>query len=387
MSAPARTSGWRGRAQPVRRAGRPAGHEPRSARSAASRCTTTSSGRRHLRDSLREVADRLGQVDPELQLARGERLGLRFVVPGDDEWPAQVDDLTRGADPLDAIGGAPVGLWVRGPCASTSSPRPVAVVGSRSATTYGAEVAAEIAVGRWPRRLGRRLRRRVRHRRGRAPGRPRRRGCDRRGAGVRCRPGLPPGARGASLEHLAGTGRVVSESPPGRAPAQAALPVPQPADRRADAGGRWWWRQPVAAARSAPRPGPARLHRPLMGVPGPVTSAPSEGVHRLLRSGQATLVTGARRSSRSSGDVGRAPARGAARAGRAHDRLDHRQQRVLEAVPVAGPAPTDSISRTAGVGLVDVAGGPDRAGGARAWSRRRARDGGWRGGRTRAARA
>ena len=33
-------------------------------------------------------------------------------------------------------------------------------------------------------------------------------------------------------------------------------------------------------------------HRALMGVPGPVTSAPSEGVHELLRSRGAVLVTG-----------------------------------------------------------------------------------------------
>ena len=34
-----------------------------------------------------------------------------------------------------------------------------------------------------------------------------------------------------------------------------------------------------------------RLNRPLMGVPGPVTSAPSAGVHQLIRTGAATLVT------------------------------------------------------------------------------------------------
>ena len=34
-----------------------------------------------------------------------------------------------------------------------------------------------------------------------------------------------------------------------------------------------------------------RLNRPLMGVPGPVTSAASQGVHQLIRSGAATLVT------------------------------------------------------------------------------------------------
>jgi DNA processing protein len=35
------------------------------------------------------------------------------------------------------------------------------------------------------------------------------------------------------------------------------------------------------------------LHRPLMGMPGPVTSAASTGVHQLIRYGQASMVTNA----------------------------------------------------------------------------------------------
>lgn len=35
------------------------------------------------------------------------------------------------------------------------------------------------------------------------------------------------------------------------------------------------------------------LHRPLMGMPGPVTSAASTGVNQLIRSGRASMVTNA----------------------------------------------------------------------------------------------
>ena len=35
------------------------------------------------------------------------------------------------------------------------------------------------------------------------------------------------------------------------------------------------------------------LHRPVMGVPGPVTSAASDGVNQLIRLGRASMVTNA----------------------------------------------------------------------------------------------
>ena len=39
---------------------------------------------------------------------------------------------------------------------------------------------------------------------------------------------------------------------------------------------------------------------------------------------------------------------------RPRDHLSLRQQQVLDAVPVSSPAPTSSIARTAGIGLVEV---------------------------------
>jgi len=81
-----------------------------------------------------EVAARLAAIEPERDLERAARLGIRWVVPGDAEWPTPLDDL-EAAEPLHRMGRAPLGLWVRGPLRLDRLPAPVAVVGSRSATT------------------------------------------------------------------------------------------------------------------------------------------------------------------------------------------------------------------------------------------------------------
>ncbi|HLZ36978.1 MAG TPA: DNA-processing protein DprA [Mycobacteriales bacterium] len=66
-----------------------------------------------------------------------DRLGGRFVCPGDAEWPSQLDDLhaTR-----------PFGLWLRGGShLRLVAVRSVAVVGARAATAYGEHVSGELA--------------------------------------------------------------------------------------------------------------------------------------------------------------------------------------------------------------------------------------------------
>lgn len=303
---------------------------------------------RRLRDNLREVAVRLAEVDAARELSRAARLGLRFVVPGDDEWPVQVEDLAH-AEPLESMGGTPVGLWVRGPVRLAEIARSVAVVGSRSSTTYGEDVAAEIAATaagqRWLVVSGGALGIDVAaHRGALAAGGTTVAvlacGADR----------VYPLAHAQVLEHIATHGAVVSESPPGHAPFKgrflsrnrliAALTrgtVVVEAARRSGALNTATWA--------------ARLNRPLMGVPGPVTSAPSEGVHRLLRSGQATVVTTGHDVLEVVGEAGEHLAPEPRGPERAHDRLSPRQRQVLDAVPVVRPAAADSISRVAGVRL------------------------------------
>ncbi|MDQ6641939.1 MAG: DNA-protecting protein DprA, partial [Actinomycetota bacterium] len=97
-----------------------------------------------------DVAQRLAALDPVDDLARAARKGIRFVVPGDDEWPERLAGLD-GLEPVNGRGGCPLGLWLRGPVRLADAvQRAVAVVGSRSATSYGADAAGEIgaALGR-----------------------------------------------------------------------------------------------------------------------------------------------------------------------------------------------------------------------------------------------
>ena len=121
----------------------------------------------------------------------------------------------------------------------------------------------------------------------------------------------------------------------------------------------------------------ANLGKPLMAVPGPVTSAQSAGCHRIIRDWGASCVTraadiiellsplsvpdalapggspgcaGARRRSRpsvtaGSGTPGAAPSR---------DDLDPDSARVLDALPARGGAGTSTIAVEAGVDLDTV---------------------------------
>lgn len=101
-----------------------------------------------------------------------------------------------------------------------------------------------------------------------------------------------PAAHAPLLEAIAERGRVVSEAPPGAAPTRT----------------RFLARNRITAAlaegtvvvEGAVRSGAlntahwtATLQRPVMGVPGPVTSAASAGVNQLIRRGSATAVANA----------------------------------------------------------------------------------------------
>jgi DNA processing protein len=305
-------------------------------------------------DGLRsDLAVRLADVDPERELEQAARLGIRFVVPGDAEWPAQLDDLAL-AEPLQQRGGVPLGLWVRGPLGLGSLRRSVAVVGSRSATTYGAGQAADIAAA---------LARagvpvlsgaafgidQAAHRGALAGGGP-------TVAVLAC--GVDrayPVAHRDLLDHLVATAAVVSETPPGGAPTRvrflsrnrliAALGVATVVVEAAVRSG---------ALNTANWTG--RLHRQLAAVPGPVTSAASQGAHQLVRSGAATLVTSGPDVLELVGPHGSGLLEEPRAPSRARDGLSHRQHLVLDAVPVGRPVGADSVARAAGVRLVEVAG-------------------------------
>lgn len=304
------------------------------------------------RDSLDlDVGARLGRFDPERELAEAARQGIRFVVPGDDEWPARLDDLAHSAT-VQELGGSPLGLWVRGPLRLDELADSVAVVGSRSATTYGEGVARELGAGLA--RAGMAVVSGAAFGIDQAAHRGALAVDGRSVAVLAC--GVDrayPAAHRDLLEHLATVGAVVSELPPGCAP----LRVRFLARNRIIAA----LTRGVVVVEAALRSGALNtaswadgLSRPVMGVPGPVTSAPSQGVHHRIRTGAATLVTGPAdvlELVSGAGDHLTEVPRGEERP---RDRLASRHRQVLEAVPVRTPAGLPAIAATAGISLLST---------------------------------
>ena len=299
-----------------------------------------------------DVAARLRGLDAARELRDATRAGIRFICPGDDEWHPGLDDLGR-AEALQGRGGAPLGLWARGPLElAAACRRAAAVVGSRSATTYGAGVATDIAAhlaGQGTTVVS-----------GAAFGidvAAHRGALGMRGptvAVLAC--GVDrayPSAHRNLLDYIADTGLVVSELPPGCAPTKLRF---LSRNRVIAALG-----QATVVVEAAVRSGAlntaswtSRLHRVLMGVPGPVTSAPSAGVHELLRRGEAQLVTRGEEVLELLAPAGTAMTGPRREAETVRDRLSGREQQVLEAVPVHAPAPLTSVARTAGVGEAEA---------------------------------
>jgi DNA processing protein len=300
-----------------------------------------------------EAAERLTATDPVAVLAEAADLGIRFLAPGDAEWPDGLRDLAT-VEPLNGLSGEPLGLWVKGPLDLARACRgSVAIVGSRSATTYGTGVARDLAAHLAGNGLtvvsGAAF------------------GIDQaahRGALAGPGPTVAvlacgvdrayPAAHRGLLEHLGEFGAVVSELRPGCAPTRV----------------RFLSRNRLIAAltrgtvvvEAAVRSGAlntanwaARLNRVLMGVPGPVTSAPSEGVHELIREGRAGLVTRGEHVLELVSPTGEHLHHAPRGATTARDLLGLMEQRVLEAVPLVRPAGVTAIARTAGLAATTVA--------------------------------
>ena len=296
-----------------------------------------------------ETAARLADLHPDRILESADKQGIRFVVPGDPEWPEPLADLDH-VEPLNRLAGTALGLWVKGPadlartCATS-----VAVVGSRSATTYGAHVAGDLAAHAAGQGLAVVS--------GAAFGIDQAAHRGALGGGgttiavLAC--GVDrayPSAHRSLLEHIAAEGAVVSELRPGCAPTRvrflsrnrliAALTrgtVVVEAAVRSGALNTASWAQ--------------RLNRVVMGVPGPVTSAPSEGVHELVRSGAAVLVTKGEHVLEAVSVAGTHLTEAPRAPENERDLLPLDDARVLEAVPLFSPAPVASLARTAGTSL------------------------------------
>jgi len=296
-----------------------------------------------------DLAERLESVDPVRELERASSRGIRFVVPGDAEWPTTLADLAH-APHLHERGGVPVGLWCRGKLRLDESvEQAVAVVGSRSATTYGADVAADVAAvlarQQWTVVSGAAF------------------GIDQAAhRGALAARGLTlavlacgvdrayPATHRNLLDYIADVGLVVSEAPPGCAPTRIRFL----ARNRVIAG----LSRGVVVVEAAVRSGAlntaswaAGLGRTVMAVPGPVTSAPSAGAHQLIRARDALLVTSGEEVHEALGPMGSAALADPREPERPRDGVTPRARQVLDAVPVHQPADARSVARTAGVAV------------------------------------
>jgi DNA processing protein len=318
-------------------------------------CGESPARRRALEAALGRWRIRLSWLPDDAGLANARRDGIRLVCPGDPEWPASLDELGPAR---------PYALWLRGQAdLRQACLRSVSMVGSRAATGYGAHVAGEIAAD-----LGERGWAIVS---GGAYGidAAAHRGALATGAltvaVLACGVDYPYPAGHADLfADIAAHGLVISEWPPGRQPARlrflvrnrtiAALTrgtVIVEAGERSGA---------LNTARHA-----AQLGRPLMAVPGPVTSAQSAGCHRIIREWAATCVTCAddviellsplgASQTLPVGAAPSAPKPAAAGAAPSRDELDTDSARVLDALPARGAAGTSTIAVEAGVDLDTV---------------------------------
>ncbi|HEX3260973.1 MAG TPA: DNA-processing protein DprA [Pseudonocardia sp.] len=206
----------------------------------------------------------------------------------DAGWPRR-SRIGAGARPARGDLAPPIALWVRGSGALDElCEQAAAIVGARAATSYGLHVAGELGAGLAAvgftvvsgAAIG-------------VDGAAHRGALAAGGASVAvlaC--GIDrsyPAAHEALLERIVATGLVVSEYPPGSVPARHRFLVRNRLIAGlsggtvvVEAGLRSGAQRTAADARS--------LGRPVMAVPGPVTSGRSAGCHRMIRDG-AVLVT------------------------------------------------------------------------------------------------
>ncbi|MHB9858761.1 DNA-processing protein DprA [Streptomyces sp. YIM S03343] len=278
---------------------------------------------------------RAERARPEDDLAVAREAGVRFVPPGAAEWPGQLDDLGDGR---------PLGLWVRGrPSLRMWALRSVAVVGARACTEYGAHVATALAAGLaehgWVVVSGGAYG---------VDGAAHRGALGAGGATVAvlaCGIDRPyPRGHAELIGRIGQQGLVVGELPPGDHPTPSRFVLRNRVIAALTRG--------TVVVEAACRSGSLvtaraarRLGRHMIGVPGPVTSALSAGVHELLRA-EAVLVTDAAEVVELVGDMGElAPDRRGPVLPR--DLLDPAARRVLDALPGGREAETGEIARGA----------------------------------------
>lgn len=282
-------------------------------------------------------------------LRAATRVGARVLVPEDDDWPSW--PFTAFDVAADDQLSAPVALWVRGGGRLAGLvERAVAVVGARAATGYGQFVAHDMAFS-----LGTAGFTVIS---GAAFGID---AAAHRGALAAEAPGIAvlacgvdrfyPAEHADLLRRIADTGLVVSEYPPGAIPARHRFLVRNRLIAALGAGTVVVEAGLRSGARRTARD-TAGLGRPVMAVPGPVTSALSAGCHELVRDHAAVVVSRVEDVIETVGRIGIDLAVPRAEPPpRPTDGLSTEVLRVHDALPARAPRSTYRLSVESGVPL------------------------------------
>jgi len=226
---------------------------------------------------------RLEDFDPMADIAASRSLGASLLTPSDPRWPAKLAVLGAAAPYL---------LWVLGDaCFAQGDHQAVAVVGARAATSYGEQVATDLALGLAERGLSV------------ASGGAY--GIDAAAhRGALAAPGSTIAFMAGGIDRLYPPGNnallravsqaqgcaVVSELPPGSVPYRSRflarnrlIAAISDVTVVVEAA---WRSGALSTARQA-----ANYLRPVGAVPGPITSMASAGCHQLIRDSIAVCVT------------------------------------------------------------------------------------------------
>lgn len=282
-----------------------------------------------------------------LALRQAVRYGARLLVPGDDGWPIGVDDLGLHA---------PIALWMRGTVAALPALQTsVALVGARSATTYGEHAVAELSAGLVDRGFAI-----VSGAAYGIDGMAHRAALASQGMTVAFLAGgvdrFYPSGHDALLTRMVAEGAVISELPFGQPPTRwrflqrnRLIAAASQATVVVEAG---WRSGSLNTAGHA-----AEIGRPIGAIPGPITSAASAGCHRLIRDYDATLVTSADEVAELLGASSTAgvPLGDPARSGEgASTSLSAEQTRLLDALSFTSPRELSDVAARAGLSVAAV---------------------------------
>ncbi|MFZ4485695.1 MAG: DNA-processing protein DprA [Candidatus Nanopelagicales bacterium] len=296
---------------------------------------------------LREQAPmqaRLARVDVESALASAHAIGARIIDRTDREWPTQLDDLGAAR---------PLAVWVLGAAnLRLTALRSIAVVGARAATAYGEAICRD-----WCSVLAEHSFTVVSGGAYGIDAAAHRATLSAEGMTI-CvlASGVDtpyPRAHDALVGRIADEGLVVSESPLG-----------QQVRRQ-----RFLTRNRLIAAltratlvvEAAVRSGTTStanaamaLNRPVLAVPGPVTSVMSGGCHKLIRDTDTLLASRIEDVLEVIGELGEFS--GPAQERRSIDDLSPSQARVLDAIPARGSIGINDLVIDSGLGAADVSG-------------------------------